>query len=274
MDPNDELYHYGIKGMKWGIRRTPEQLGHVTKKVGDAASSAGKAIGSAAKKAGSAISKKAAESKQNREAKKKHDEEVKKTQANSKKKISDLTNDELRDRIQRMQLENQYRSLMPRQESKGKAFVSTVANQVIKPAATNAARQYLEKQLKSALGLNDSGNSDPLKKLREEADRATLQNRKEAAEEQIRNRAAKRAAESNSNNDNSSGSSNDTSNKSNNNSSRSSRSDTFDDVIEITDFTVEDVPITVTNAGRVYSQNVLGGMSVAGLLGSGEKRKK
>lgn len=24
-----ELKHYGVKGMRWGVRRTPEQLGHV-----------------------------------------------------------------------------------------------------------------------------------------------------------------------------------------------------------------------------------------------------
>lgn len=28
--PSDDILHYGIKGMRWGIRRTPEQLGHKT----------------------------------------------------------------------------------------------------------------------------------------------------------------------------------------------------------------------------------------------------
>ena len=49
-----ELYHHGIKGQKWGIRRTAAQLGH---RVAKAAKTAGKAVGKGASKAGKAAKK-------------------------------------------------------------------------------------------------------------------------------------------------------------------------------------------------------------------------
>lgn len=32
VDNSSVLVHHGIKGQKWGVRRTPEELGHYTKK--------------------------------------------------------------------------------------------------------------------------------------------------------------------------------------------------------------------------------------------------
>lgn len=54
MDPNS-LTHYGVKGMKWGVRRTPAQLGHspAGRKKNGAAASISRAGNAAAKKVAS-----------------------------------------------------------------------------------------------------------------------------------------------------------------------------------------------------------------------------
>ena len=78
-----ELYHYGVKGMKWGIRRTPAQLGH---KIGKAAKSAGRGIKNAVGKA--AESRKA-----KREAKKQADRIIAEARAEAERDNERLLHD-------------------------------------------------------------------------------------------------------------------------------------------------------------------------------------
>ena len=77
------IAHHGIKGMKWGIRRTPEQLarasGRPVPESGESRSGR-----TAQKKAASATA--------------------------SKRTLSDLSDDELRQRISRLELETPNRS--------------------------------------------------------------------------------------------------------------------------------------------------------------------
>lgn len=138
----DELYHYGVKGMKWGIRRTPAQLGHKTgskkkKSTGSDVKSFVKKTGS---KAANAIKNHRAASKQKKAAK----QEAKRAK---KKPISEMSDEELRRRVQRLQLEQQYRQLSPQKISAGRAFINVVGKQVFIPATTNASRQLLNEWL-------------------------------------------------------------------------------------------------------------------------------
>lgn len=95
----NELYHFGIKGMKWGIRRYQNKDGSLTV--------AGK--------------KRYSDSSSNNE-------------------IKDLTDQELRDRINRLNLERQYRDLTTpsgqKQVNKGKQFVTSVLETSGKNIAT------------------------------------------------------------------------------------------------------------------------------------------
>lgn len=118
----DEIMHYGVKGMKWGIRRTPAQLGHV--------------VVSGAKKVKSAVTKAAS----NRKAKKQAKEDQKKQEdLNAKKQRvlksrsakllyqnADLFSDqELQAAYNRLNLERNIANLAASQKSSGQKFVDT-----------------------------------------------------------------------------------------------------------------------------------------------------
>ena len=108
----NSLYHHGVKGMKWGVRRTPVQLGHKT-------------TSSKKKKTGLF-------SKSKQETKKKT--VVKSTEQKPKKKsVKEMTDQELNASINRMRLEQQYAQLTPKKASLGKRFVNSAINDVLVP---------------------------------------------------------------------------------------------------------------------------------------------
>ena len=82
----DELYHWGIKGMKWGVRRYQNKNGTLT--------AAGKKHYSGDGNAGEDA------------------EQVEYAPKRTGKDASAYTDEELRARISRMQMEDQYRTLM------------------------------------------------------------------------------------------------------------------------------------------------------------------
>ena len=152
---NNELYHHGVKGMKWGVRRTPKQLGH---------------RGSSKKKKPNKVQQFVGDKwkayKKGRADKKAHDEAVKKAEELKKKKFSELTDDEIKTKINRMKLEREALQLQSdinkfNVEKVGiaKKFLNKFVNDAAIPALTDAGKsvmtQYLEKAGLEKLGLNE-----------------------------------------------------------------------------------------------------------------------
>ena len=112
---NNELYHYGVPGMKWGVRRSHAQvrtdtINRQTKKIGkmgDASRSASNAFNEASNLAGRA-------SRSGKPSKK------------GKNELSKMSDQELRNKLNRIQMEQQYASLNPGIMSRGASRVSSV----------------------------------------------------------------------------------------------------------------------------------------------------
>lgn len=134
---NDTLVHYGVLGMKWGVRRTPAQL----------ARAAGRPLKETDKKEkGTADSGKQTSS------------------TSTKRSISDLSDDELRQRISRLELEKRYKDLEKAdakpKSTRGRDFCVNVLETIGKNTLTNIGTQAANHLLGEAINKLAGVSSD------------------------------------------------------------------------------------------------------------------
>lgn len=131
----NELIHYGVRGMKWGVRRYQNKDGSLTAAGRKRYSEDGSAKKTPAK---AKVSK----------AKSSSSEESK------KKSLSEMSDDEIRQKIARLQLEKQYRDLAKSSETpktnRGRDFVQRVIERSGENIATQLTTYVMGKAVNKA----------------------------------------------------------------------------------------------------------------------------
>ena len=129
---NNELQHHGIKGMKWGVRRTDAQLA--------------RARGSVSPK--TQQSKPAAKEEPSKKA----------STSSSAKPSGTLSNAELKARVERIKLEQELSKLTAPQKSKARQFIEDVLITSGKQALTRFATDKMTDFLTNSFSGSPKGN--------------------------------------------------------------------------------------------------------------------
>ena len=152
----NELMHWGIKGMKWGVRRYQNKDGSLTpagKKRYDKEMAKLKEEEKIAKNKLRTQAKlnKLDEKRKEIEALKRGKPIAKSTKQHSKPSVKDMSDEELRQTVNRLLMEQQYAKLNPQQVSAGQKFVKKVMNDVVAPAATEVGKNVLKDAMTKAV---------------------------------------------------------------------------------------------------------------------------